>query len=154
MRLALAADHGGFELKEAIKGWLRELGHSVEDFGTHSAEAVDYPDYARLVAEAVARGDCDRGVLVCGSGIGMAIAANKVPGVRAAVCNDPYSARLTRQDNDANVLALGGRVVGPGMAREILEVWLNTPFAGGRHARRVEKIRALEETYACRPRRP
>lgn len=144
MRVALGADHGGFQLKEAIKGWLSEMGVEWTDFGTFSEESCDYPDYAREVAIRVARGEYDRGILVCGSGIGMCIAANKVTGVRAALCHDVYSARVTREHNDSNVLTLGGRVVGPGLAREILEVWLRTPFAGERHARRVAKIGELE----------
>jgi ribose 5-phosphate isomerase B len=144
LRVALGADHGGFQLKEAIKGWLSELGVEWADFGTFSEESCDYPDYAREVAIRVARGEYDRGILVCGSGIGMCIAANKVPGVRAALCHDVYSARVTREHNDSNVLTMGARVVGPGLAREILEVWLKTPFAGERHARRVAKIGELE----------
>lgn len=154
MRVALGADHGGYRLKEAIKKWLGEMGIPYEDFGTHSPEAVDYPDYARVVAEKVAGGEFDRGILVCGTGIGMCIAANKVPGVRAALVHDVFSARATREHNDSNVLTLGERVVGEGLARAIVEAWLETGFAGGRHARRVEKIRSMEEGYSgCGPTR-
>lgn len=151
MRVALAADHGGYHLKEAIKGWLFELGIAAEDFGTHTPESVDYPDYARVVAEKVAAGEFDRGILVCGTGIGMSIAANKVPGVRAALCHDVFSARATREHNDSNILTLGERVIGQGLARAIVEAWLGAEFAGGRHAARVEKIRTLEGAYGgCR----
>lgn len=151
MRVALGGDHGGYRLKEAVKGWLDELGVAYEDFGAHSLDSVDYPDYARVVAERVASGEFDRGILVCGTGIGMAIAANKVPGVRAALCHDVFSARATREHNDSNVLTLGERVVGPGLARAIVEAWLEAGFGGGRHVQRVEKIRAIEEAYSqCR----
>lgn len=150
MRVALGADHGGYRLKEAIKGWLDEMGVEWVDCGTHSADSVDYPDYALEVARRVAGGECDRGILVCGTGIGMCIVANKVPGIRAALCHDVFSARATREHNDSNVLTLGERVVGEGLARAIVETWLSTPFAGGRHARRVEKIKVIEDGYACR----
>jgi ribose 5-phosphate isomerase B len=142
--IALGADHAGFPLKEDLQAWLTARGYRVLDFGTNSAEAVDYPDYAARVAAAVGAGDAARGVLVCGTGIGMAIAANKVPGVRAAACTDTDAARLSREHNDANILTLGARVIGRETARAILEVWLETDFAGGRHARRVEKLKALE----------
>ncbi len=150
MRIALASDHGGYRLKEAVAEWLRELGHEVLDLGVHSPEAADYPDYAERVAAAVAAGEVERGILVCGTGIGMSMAANKVPGVRAAVCHDVFSARATREHNDANVLCLGERVVGPGLARVIVETWLAAEFAGGRHARRVDKITELERRYCGR----
>ncbi len=144
MRIAIGADHAGYALKETLVAYMRERGLEVLDFGTHSSDSVDYPDYARAVAEAVARGDADFGVLICGTGVGMSIAANKVPGIRAAAVSDVYSARMSRAHNDANILCMGGRVVGPGLAIEILETWLRTPFEGGRHARRLEKIRQLE----------
>ncbi len=147
MRVALGADHGGFHLKEAIKGWLEELGIEYEDFGAHSEDSVDYPDYARVVAEKVAAGGFDRGILVCGTGIGMSIAANKVPGARAALCHDVFSAQATREHNDSNVLCLGERVIGQGHARAVVETWLRTGFAGDRHARRVAKIRGIEDVY-------
>ncbi len=144
MRIAIGADHAGYALKETLAAHLRAQGVEVVDFGTHGPDSVDYPDYARVVAEAVARGEVDFGVLICGTGIGMAIAANKVPGIRAAAVSDVYSAKMSRAHNDANILCLGGRVVGPGLAIEILETWLRTPFEGGRHARRLEKIRQIE----------
>jgi ribose 5-phosphate isomerase B len=146
--VALGADHAGFALKEDLKAWLIARGHRVLDYGTYGPEAVDYPDYAARVAEAVRAGGAVRGVLVCGTGIGMAMAANKIPGVRAAVCLDVEMARMSREHNDANVLALGARLTAPGRALEILEVWLGTPFAGGRHARRVEKLMALGAAHA------
>lgn len=144
MRVALGADHAGFRLKEEAKVWLDELGVAYDDLGTHGEESVDYPDFAAAVAAEVVSRRVDAGLLACGSGIGMSLAANKLRGIRAAVCRDIYDARLTRNDNDANVLCLGGRVTGPGLAREIVREFLATPFAGGRHATRVEKIRALE----------
>jgi ribose 5-phosphate isomerase B len=144
LSVALGADHAGWELKEALKSWLMEGGYQVLDFGTHSPDSVDYPDYAQQVGEAVAVGKVDRGVLVCGTGIGMAMAANKIPGVRAALCGDTFTSRMSREHNDANVLALGGRLTDADMGRDILKVWLETAFAGGRHARRVNKIMELE----------
>ena len=145
LAIALGADHAGFELKEACKAWLIDHGHQVLDFGTHSPESVDYPDYAAQVAEAVAVGKVDRGVLVCGTGIGMAMAANKAPGVRAANCTDTFTARMSREQNDANVLCLGARLTSRDVALEVLAIWLDTPFAGDRHARRVQKIVSLEQ---------
>lgn len=145
--IGLGADHAGYELKEALKGWLITHGFHVLDLGTHSTESVDYPDYAALVGESVADHKVERGLLVCGTGIGMAMAANKVPGVRAALCGDIYSARMSREHNDANVLVLGGRLMGADMAADILHAWLATGFAGGRHARRVEKIADIERRH-------
>ena len=142
--IALGADHAGFPLKEELKSWLIERGYEVVDCGTQSAESVDYPDYAAAVAGAVTAGKAGRGVLVCGTGLGMAMAANKVPGIRAAACTDVYTARLSREHNDANVLALGARITARDSAIEILEVWLAAAFAGGRHARRVAKLAAIE----------
>jgi ribose 5-phosphate isomerase B len=143
--VALGADHAGFPLKETLRGWLIDHGYQVLDVGAHSAtEPVDYPDYAVQVGLAVADGKADRGVLVCGTGIGMAIAANKVGGVRAALCADLSTARASRHHNDANVLCLGGRLVGGEMATEILQAWLEADFAGERHARRVDKIAEVE----------
>ncbi len=142
--IALGADHAGLPLKEDLKAWLIERGHEVVDCGTQSSESVDYPDYAAAVAGAVTAGKAERGVLVCGTGIGMAIAANKVPGIRAAACTDAYTARLSREHNDTNVLALGARVTAREAAIEILATWLGAEFAGGRHARRVEKLVALD----------
>jgi ribose 5-phosphate isomerase B len=142
--IALGADHAGWPLKEVVKAWLSGQGHEIRDFGTHTADSVDYPDYASLVADAVSTGAAERGVLVCGTGIGMAIAANKVPGVRAATCPDAHVARMAREHNDTNVLALGARLIGNEDALEIVRVWLETAFAGDRHARRVEKLAAIE----------
>jgi ribose 5-phosphate isomerase B len=144
--VALGADHAGFPLKEDLKTWLISRGFDVVDLGTQSAESVDYPDFAVGVGSAIAAGKADCGVLVCGTGIGMAMAANKVPGIRAAACTDAFSARMSREHNDANVLALGARITARDAAIEILEIWLGAEFAGGRHARRVEKILALDHT--------
>jgi ribose 5-phosphate isomerase B len=145
MRIATAADHAGYTLKEALKSYLLELGHEVVDFGTSSEDSVDYPDFAGPAARAVATGQCDRGVLCCGTGQGAMLAANKVRGIRAVVCLESFSVRMTRLHNDANVLCLGGRVHGVGLAQELVRVWLETPFEGGRHTRRVDKIMALED---------
>ncbi len=144
MRVAIGADHAGFLLKEAIKRALATLAVEVEDLGTGSADSVDYPDFAARVARGVAAGTYDRGILVCGTGIGMAMAANKIAGVRAAPVVDADTARLARAHNDANVLALGARVTTPDRALEIVRVFLDTPFEGGRHQRRVDKISGLE----------
>lgn len=140
MKIIIASDHGGFELKEALREALAGWGVETFDAGCHDANSVDYPDYAHQVATAVERGEYDRGVLVCGTGIGMSIAANRHAGVRAALCGDCYSAEMTRGHNDANVLCLGARVVGKGHAIKILRTFLDTPFEGGRHARRLEKL--------------
>ena len=142
--IALGADHAGWPLKEVVKSWLTGQGNEVLDFGTHTADSVDYPDYATVVADAVSDGTAERGILVCGTGIGMTIAANKVPGVRAAPCADAYTARMAREHNDTNVLALGARITGPEEAIEIVRVWLETAFAGDRHARRIEKVAAIK----------
>ena len=145
MRIAIGADHGGYELKQQIAESLLAQGHQVQDFGTYSPKAVDYPDFAAPLARAVAAGEFERGILICGTGIGMSIAANKIHNARAAACTNCYTARMSRQDNDANILCLGGRVLGIGLALDIVQVFLNSEFAGGRHARRVGKISALEE---------
>ncbi|HEY0077096.1 MAG TPA: ribose 5-phosphate isomerase B [Pyrinomonadaceae bacterium] len=144
MKIALASDHAGFAEKERLKPLLGEMGVEVEDLGTVSEESVDYPDYARMVGEKVARGEAEQGILVCGSGTGMAIAANKVPGVRAAVAWSEETARLARQHNDANVLALGARTTPPEQFPSIVRAWLGTRFDGGRHAARVAKISQIE----------
>src|SRR3989449_9651233 len=146
--IAIGADHAGYSLKEALKAWLVGGGHQVLDFGTHSLESVDYPDFAGPVADAVTSGAAARGVLVCGTGMGMAMAANKLDGVRAAVCLDSHMARMSREHNDANVLALGARLTEEPRAREILGVWLDTAFAGGPHVGRVEKLMGLERGHA------
>lgn len=147
MTVALGCDHAGWELKERLKAWLIQAGHQVLDFGTHSPDPVDYPDYAIQVADSVANGKAERGVLICGTGIGMAMAANKIPGVRAAFCPDLFTARLSREHNDSNVLTLGGRLMGRELAIEILGIWLATPFQGGRHSRRIAKITEAEERH-------
>ena len=147
MRIALGADHAGVELKDALAQLLDELAIPYTDFGTNGPESVDYPDFAAAVAREVASGDYDRGLLVCGSGIGMAIAANKVTGIRAAVATEEESARLSRSHNDANVLALGARLTPPALARQIVTTFLKTPFDGGRHQRRVDKLGALDPTH-------
>lgn len=144
MKICIASDHAGFEQKQSLADYLRKSGHEVADLGPDSADRVDYPDFAALVARAVASGECERGVLVCGTGIGMAIAANKVHGVRAANVVTPEFAALAREHNDANVVTLSGRFVGEEANRSILDAFLGTEFAGGRHAARVEKIMALE----------
>ena len=144
MRIAIGSDHAGYALKQHLVGTLRKLGHTVEDFGTMSEEPVDYPDICAAVGRAVVRGQADRGIVIGGSGQGEQIAANKVHGVRAALCNDLYTTRMSRLHNDANVLAIGGRIVASGLADEIATLWLETPFEGGRHQRRVDQIAAIE----------
>ena len=144
MRIVIGADHAGYELKQQIARVLLAQGHQVQDLGTHGLKRVDYPDFAVLVARAVVAGEAERGILICGTGIGMSIAANKVRGARAAVCTDCYMARMAREHNDARILCLGGRVLGPGSALDVVEVFLRTDFVGGRHAQRVDKIVALE----------
>lgn len=143
-KLALSSDHAGFELKQKIKIELQNQGHTVQDLGPSDDSRVDYPDFAEKVAAAVASGDCERGVLVCGTGIGMAISANKVSGIRAASLTDVYSAEMSRKHNDLNVLCLGSRVIGEGLALKLLDVFLNTEFEGGRHEGRVQKMMSLE----------
>jgi ribose 5-phosphate isomerase B len=146
-RVALGADHGGYALKETLKRFLlEELGASVVDCGTHSTEAVDYPDIAADVARRVANGSCDRGIVIDGAGIGSSMAANKIPGVRAAVCHDDRTILNSRSHNDANVLCLGSSVVPRGLARRLVRLWLAEPFAGGRHQLRVDKVNALDRT--------
>ena len=145
MKVAIGADHGGYRLKEDIKGLLEDLGVDYKDFGTHSIESADYPDVALPVAQSVADGLFDRGILICGTGIGIGIAANKVKGIRAALVHDTFSAHASREHNDANILTMGERVIGPGLARDIVTIWLATDFEGGRHERRVEKIMAIEK---------
>ena len=144
MRIAIGADHAGFALKQHLIGMLQRLGHAVDDRGTHSDAPTDYPPICADVAREVTSGRADRGIVIGGSGQGEQMAANKVPGTRAALCNDLSTARTSREHNDANVLALGGRIVAQTLAEEILAVWLDTPFAGGRHQRRIDQIAALE----------
>ena len=145
MRIALAADHAGYELKDALAAWLREAGHEVMDLGTNSAESVDYPRFGAMLAAEVAAGRAERGIAVCGSGIGISIAVNREPKCRCARVDDPLSARLAREHNDANVLALGGRLIGQDMARACVSEFLGTDFAGGRHQRRVGQLSAQLE---------
>lgn len=140
--IAIGSDHAGYVLKSAVADWLREAGHEVLDLGTNGGESVDYPDFGRAVGEAVASGKAEKGVVVCGSGIGISIAANRVKGARAALCMNGLMARLSRQHNDANILALGERLIGVETARDCLNEFLNTPFEGGRHQRRVDKLSA------------
>ena len=143
--IALGSDHGGFELKQEIMAHLEKRGLEYRDFGTYSEASCDYPDYGRAVALAVAGGECERGILICGTGIGISITANKVKGIRAALCGDVFSAAMSREHNNANVICLGERVLGPGLAVRILDAWLDTEFAGGRHERRVNKIMDIEK---------
>lgn len=146
MKIAIGCDHGGFEHKNAIAEHLKENGYTVEDFGIYEQTSVDYPDIAEKLSRSVAAGENELGILVCGTGIGMSIAANKVKGIRAAACSDHYSAKYTRLHNNANVLCLGGRVIGIGTAIELADIFVNTEFEGGRHQRRIDKITALENS--------
>lgn len=148
MRIAIGSDHAGYDLKCHLIETIGRLGHEAVDLGTDSTESVDYPPICAAVARAVVAGEADRGIVMGGSGQGEQIAANKVAGARAALCNDLYTARMSREHNDANVLAIGGRIVGIGLADEILELWLDTPFEGGRHQRRVDLITAIEDGSA------
>jgi ribose 5-phosphate isomerase B len=143
MRIALAADHAGYLLKDELAAWLREAGHEVTDLGTNGPESVDYPEYGARLANVVASGEAERGIVVCGSGIGISIAVNRNPGCRCARVSDPLSAQLAREHNDANVLALGARLIGSDMARACAAVFLDTDFAGGRHQRRVDQLSSL-----------
>jgi ribose 5-phosphate isomerase B len=146
LRVALGSDHAGFELKRQLAAYLRELGHGVVDMGTHSTEPVDYPDVAESVAMALVDSRADRGILICGSGVGASVAANKVPGIRAGLCHDTYSAHQVVEHDDMNVLVLGARVIGPELARELVRAFLGGKFSGEeRHRRRVEKVKALEQ---------
>lgn len=147
--IALAADHGGFALKESIRAFLDARGLRYQDFGSFDGESCDYPDMALPACRAVTAGECRCALLFCGTGVGMSIAANKVPGIRACCCSDAFSAEFTRRHNDANALCLGGRVIGPGLAETLVEVFLDTPFEGGRHQRRVDKLNALDAERAA-----
>ena len=144
MKISLGCDHGGLELKEMIKAHLLERGFEVKDCGTYSKDSCDYPDFARPAAEAVASGECERGILVCTTGIGVSITANKVKGIRCALLSDLMSAKMTRQHNDTNMMALGQGVVGPMLALQIVDIWLDTAYEGGRHQRRIDKMMAIE----------
>lgn len=143
--IALGSDHGGFPLKERVKAYLDKEGIPYQDYGCHSTESCDYPIYGKAAAEAVASGACEKGIVICTTGIGISIAANKVKGIRCALCSEPLSAEMTRRHNDANMLAMGAGMVGPNLAERIVEVFLRTEFEGGRHARRVGLITAIEE---------
>lgn len=147
MKIAIGSDHAGFELKEYVKGILLERHETVTDVGTNSTESVDYADFGLKVAELVSQGEVEKGILVCGTGIGMSIIANKVKGVRASLISDLYTAIQSRRHLDANILVLGGRVTGKGLAEEIVKAWLDTPFEGGRHQKRIDKINAWENSY-------
>ena len=148
MQIAIGSDHAGFELKEAVAAFIRELGHGVLDVGTHNTDSVDYPDYAEALGKAVTVGQAERGILICGSGVGASVAANKLPGVRAGLCHDTYSAHQGVEHDDMNVLVMGGRVIGIELARELIKAYLGAVFTGEeRHGRRLEKVRALETAY-------
>ena len=147
MKIAVACDHGGLALKNVLLEYLKKNGYEIMDFGTCTAESCDYPVFVLPAAEAVASGECERGILVCSTGIGVSIAANKVKGIRCAHCHDTYSAKYTRLHNDANMLAFGQKIIGDGLMLEIVETFLNTEFEGGRHQRRIDKIKAIEEKY-------
>ena len=149
MRAAIGCDHAGIGLKNEILPILEELAIEWKNFGTDSKESVDYPDFGERVAEEVSKGNFDRGILICGTGIGMSIVANKFPGIRAALCNDAYSAKMSRLHNDANVLILPGRVIDNEVAKIIVKIWFSTPFEGGRHQRRLDKIKAIEAKVKC-----
>lgn len=147
MKIGIGSDHGGVDLKKHVAGYLSARGVDVVDFGTDSPESVDYPDFGEKVAVAVAKGEVDAGIVFCGTGIGISIAANKIPGIRAALVTDPYMARMAKQHNDANVLALGGRIITPEQACSMVEAWLDASFEGGRHQRRLDKITQLERKF-------
>jgi len=138
VKIVIGSDHGGFALKEVILAYLSTLDHDIQDVGCFSNDSVDYPNFADLVCGQVAKGDADKGILICGTGIGMSMAANKHAGIRAALCSEQYTARMSREHNDANILCMGERVTGPGVAEEIVSTWLSTPFEGGRHLRRIQ----------------
>ncbi len=144
-KFVIASDHGGLELKEAIAGYLREVGVDIDDLGTMSDDSVDYPDFGIKVARAVSTGEADKGVLICGTGIGMSIVANKFPGIRAALITDEFTARMSKEHNNANIIVMGGRVLSPEQARKMVQVWLETAYEGGRHQRRLDKIANLED---------
>jgi len=144
--IAIASDHGGFSLKVDIVSLLNELGYEVNDMGPKNQNSVDYPDYGIRIAQAVTTNSDSRGIVICGTGIGMSIVVNRFPGIRGTLCSDLYTAKLCRKHNDSNILIMGGRVVGHGLAREIVSVWLNTPFEGGRHQKRLDKINQLDES--------
>jgi ribose 5-phosphate isomerase B len=141
LKVAIGCDHGGLDLKDTVKSVLIELGHEIDDQGCNSSESVDYPNFANAVSSLVKDGKCERGILICGTGIGMSMAANRITGIRAALCHEMFSARMSREHNDANILCIGARVIGPGLAAEIVRTWMTTDFAGGRHQRRIEMFK-------------
>ena len=143
-KIGLASDHGGFDLKESVIAHLLNTGWEVDDLGPHSGDSVDYPDYGIKLAEAVAEKRVQRGIVICGTGIGMSIVVNRYPGIRGTLCSDLFTAKLCREHNDSNILIMGGRVIGKGLAAEIVNTWLNTPFEGGRHQRRLDKINQID----------
>lgn len=149
MKIAIASDHVGLELKPIIIDYLKELGYEVEDFGPHSTERTDYPKYGKTVSEAVVNDKADAGILICGTGVGISISANKVKGIRAVVCSEPYTAQLSKQHNNTNILAFGSRVIGSELAKMIVKSWLDAEFEGGRHANRVNMIGEIEDQYLC-----
>ncbi|HHW30894.1 MAG TPA: ribose 5-phosphate isomerase B [Clostridiaceae bacterium] len=147
--IAIGSDHAGYRLKTEIIKYLKENNYEVKDFGTNDdCCSVDYPDFGEMVAKAVSSGECEKGIIICGTGIGISITANKVPGIRAALCTDTYMAKMSREHNDANILALGERVIGVGVALDIVEAWLKTEFQGGRHQRRIDKMTAIDRKYS------
>ena len=141
MKVAVGCDHGGLDLKYIVQSVLKDLGHEIDDQGCNSPESVDYPNFAKAVSSLVNDGKCDRGILICGTGIGMSMAANRIPGIRAALCHEMFSARMSREHNDANILCLGARVIGQGLAAEVVRTWMTTDFAGGRHQRRIDMFK-------------
>lgn len=152
MKIVIGSDHGGYRLKAELIPFIESLGHTVEDAGCHCADSVDYADFSEPVCDKVVSGQADRGILICGTGIGMTISANKIPGIRCALVHDVFSAKATREHNDSNVLAMGERVVGPGLAQEIVRVWLGTEFSHDvRHERRIGKIQSIESKYSLHP---
>ncbi|PKM60240.1 MAG: ribose 5-phosphate isomerase B [Firmicutes bacterium HGW-Firmicutes-4] len=148
MKIAIGSDHGGLALKEVIKPFLIEQGYEVVDFGTGTTDSCDYPIYGQRVGEAVSFGDCNRGIAICGTGLGISMAVNKIPGIRGALCTNEFMAEMSREHNDANVLVLGARVLGEGLALRIVKIWLETEFAGDRHQRRIDGITAIEKKYS------
>lgn len=147
MKIAIGSDHAGYKLKEEIVKFLKTNNYEVIDFGTCDSKSVDYPDYGLIVAEAVKNGECEKGIVICGTGLGISISANKVPGIRAALCTNSFMARMSREHNNANVLALGERIVGLDLAIDIVDTWLKTEFLGDRHQKRLDKIEAIEKKY-------
>jgi ribose 5-phosphate isomerase B len=145
MRIAIGSDHAGLEMKNEVAAVLKEMGHEYQDFGTDTPQSVDYPDFGEKVSEEVSQGRADRGILICGTGIGMSIVANKFRNIRAALCNELFSAKMSRLHNDANILVLGGRIIGKDLAKEIVKTWMATPFEGGRHENRLIKIQIIEK---------